>query len=152
MSSQPKRGRVLPVVAAVFLGSIVIFIWKNGVGSLHRSPAWAMAAIKLKLSLEPDASVGAYERTATGPFALATVIREFREEWPKESIALIHWAALEVGTALLHRGDIEVGELVGGKFVPSKFPPWHTNEKMLSEIQHSPDLFGNDRVYVFRRR
>jgi hypothetical protein len=155
MTSPPKSGRVLPVVATILLASIAAFIWRNGASSLHRVPEWVFTSAKLKLLPLEDASAGpnsAYERTKSGQLSLATMVKEIREAWPKENISLVHTAALEVATALLHRSDIEVGELVDGKFVPSKSPPWHDNERMLSEIQHSADLFQNDHVYVFRRK
>jgi hypothetical protein len=135
------------------LAAIAVLITKYGVRSLPRAPAWAAAAAKLKLSLDQDASAGAfYDRTGTGPLPLAAVVKEFREAWPKENISLIHTAALEVGTALLHRSDIEVGELVGGKFVPSPDAPWQTNEQMRAHLKDASAPFENDQLYVFRRK
>ena len=83
---------------------------------------------------------------------LAAVVKEMHDAWPDLNIAAVHGAALEVGTALLHRGDIEMGEWIGGKFVPSTAAPWQDNERMISEVKASTVLFENDRVYVFRRK
>lgn len=132
-----------------------VFIGRFGVGSLHRVPQWIFTSAKLKLLPLEDASAGphaAYERTKSGPLSLATVVKELREAWPKENIPVVHSAALEVGTALLHRGDIEVGEMVDGKFVPSPNAPWQTNEQMQSDLKDTSTPFENDRRYIFRRK
>jgi hypothetical protein len=143
----------LSILAIALLAAVAVLVAKYGVRSLHRAPAWAVAAVKLTLSLEQDPSAGAfYDRTGTGPLPLAAVVQEFRAAWPKENITLIHTAALEVGTALLHRSDIEIGEMIGGKFVPSPDAPWQTNEQMRSELSHASKPFENDRRYVFRRK
>jgi len=79
-------------------------------------------------------------------------VREMREAWPGQSVAAIHTTALEVGTALLHRGDIEIGELVNGKFVPTKSAPWQANERMVSDLKASKDLFENEPILKHVRR
>lgn len=153
MPAPPQRRGLPAFVAAAVLALLLVFIRKNGIGSLHRFPGWTVDAINLKLSPEDDASAGTYyDRTRVVPLPLAAVIREMRTEWPTMSLALIHSAALEVGTALLHRSDIEAGEMIEGKFVPSPFPPWHINERMIAEVTASPTLFENDKTYVFRRK
>jgi len=153
MSSPHKRSLALPVVAVAMLALGADFILRYGVGSLYRVPSWAIYTIKLKLDLERDPSAGAfYDRTRGGPLPLATVTRELHGAWPHLNIAAVHGAALEVGTALLHRADIEMGEWVGGKFVPSTAAPWQDNERMIAEVEASPVLFENGRVYVFRRK
>lgn len=153
MSSAPKRLRLLPAVTAILLTLLVVFIAKNGVRSLHRVPRWTSDAIKLRVFPTEDASAGAfYDRTAHAPLPLAVILRELQQEWPKASAALVHHAGLEVGTALLHRSDIEAGEILDGKFVPLESPPWHINEMMIAEVRASPALFDNERKYVFRRK
>ena len=148
-----KRPRVLPFAAVSLLALIVIFIISMGPDSLYRMPAWTVDAIRLKLSLKQDASADAYyNRTKSGLLPLATVVREMREAWPKENITLIHQAALEVGTGLLHRSDIAAGELVDGTFVPFSSPSWNTNADMIYEVMNSSVLFENDHRYVFRRK
>jgi hypothetical protein len=153
MPSPNKRGLVLAVMAMALLALGAAFVLRYGTGSLSRAPGWALAAAKLKLSLEQDPSAGAYyDRTGTGPLPLAAVVRDLRAAWPDQSVAIVHQAALEVGTALLHRGDIEMGEWVGGRFVSSTSAPWDDNQRMISEVMASPVPFENERVYVFRRK
>jgi hypothetical protein len=150
-----KRSRKLPIVTAILTASIAAFIWKNGTGSLHRVPQWVFVSAKLKLLPLEDASAGPhspYERTKSGPLSLAAMVKEMRDAWPAENISLVHTAALEVATALLHRSDIEAGELVDGKFVPYQFSRWHLNELMTSEVGASSVPFDNQRIYVFRRK
>jgi hypothetical protein len=151
-STSTSRLIRLSIVVALAVW-LVFFVGKHGIRSLHRAPAWAAAGAKIKLGLEQDASSGmGYDRTLRGPLPLATVVKDFHDEWPSGSVSMIHFAALEVGTALLHRGDIEVGEMVGGKFVPVSSPAWEINRRMIDELRHSPILFGNMEVYVFRRK
>lgn len=153
MNAREKRRPVLFIVAGVAPALIAAFIWQNGASSLYRAPQWAVSSIKLKLSLAQDASAGAYyDRTARAPLPLATIVKELRTAWPTESVTGIHDAALEVGTALLHRSDIEVGKLVEGKFLPSQSTPWDANELMVTEVTRSLGLFEKDQVYVFRRK
>lgn len=133
--------------------SMVVFVGQHGIHSLHRAPAWAISDVRLKVLPHEDASAGdAYERTAVAPLALATVAREMRTAWPHHSIGVINGAALEVGTALLHRSDIEVGELVGGIFVPAEAARWTVNQQMIAEIEGAPALYQNEHAYVFRRK
>ena len=160
MKDQPadsprQRSRALPFLAtATLLIALIAAVGsKQGTGSLHRVPAWTISAVRLKLALDADPSAGAYyDRTASAPLPLATMVKELRAAWPAESVAVVHGAALDVGTALLHRSDIEVGELVGGTFSPLPDPSWHTNEQMISTVRNSPGFFENERVYVFRRK
>lgn len=153
VSSPPKSRRLWFGVSATLLALLVVFIARNGVRSLHRVPQWTTEALRLKFYPTEDASAGAYyDRTAHGLLPLATIMREMRQSWPAEKTAVIHYSGLEVGTALLHRPDIVAGELVDGKFVPYKSPPWHINETMIAEVRGSPSLFDNERVYVFRRK
>src|SRR3982751_2457870 len=122
MSNLAKGQRALPIIAVTLVVLLTFFIARFGAGSLHRAPSWIFASVKLKLLPLEDASAGpssAYERTKSGPLSLATMIKEMSDAWPKETIPVIHTAALEVATALLHRSDIEVGEIVDGKFMPS---------------------------------
>lgn len=140
-------------VAAILLTLVAVFIARNGVRSLDRVPQWTREAIRLKLNPTEDASAGAYyDRTAHGPLPLAAIIRDMRREWPKESNFAIHHAALEVGGGLLHRSDIEAGELREGKFVPFDAPSWHVHRSMMDEVKASLGLYDNEHAYVFRRK
>ena len=155
MTASNTRGRALPIIAITLVVLFTVFIGRFGVGSLHRVPQWFFAGAKLKFLPLEDASAGpnsVYERTKSGPLPLATVVKEMREAWPTESITVVHAAALEVGSALLHRRDMEIGELVDGKFVPSTSAPWQTNERMISAVNTSNTFFADDRIYVFRRK
>ena len=153
MSALPKRQRAFQIIAVILVVFFTAFIGRFGVGSLHRAPQWIFSGAKLKLLPLEDASAGAhYDRTGRAPLPLATVVRELREAWPDQSLAVVHGAALEVGTALLHRSDIEAGALVDGKFVPSTSARWHFNEQMTTAVNASTVLFADERTYVFRRK
>lgn len=153
MTPRSKSRHLVIPGTAVLLALLGVFLAKNGLRSIHRWPAWTSEAIKLKLFPLENASAGApYDRTALGPLPLATILREMQQAWPRETVARIHEAGLEVGTALLHRSDVEVGELVDGKFAPYPGPSWHINALMVSEIKSSATLFDNEHRYVFRRK
>ena len=153
MAQVNKRGVVFRLVGVMLLLSISGFVWCYGFGSLYQGPRWLVSTARLRLGLEQDPSAGAYyERTQLAPLPLATVVKELRAAWPTESVALVHGAALEVGTALLHRGDIEMGEMRGGHFVPGELAPWLANERMMAEIKASTIWFDNEQTYVFRRK
>jgi hypothetical protein len=153
VSSPNKRSLALAVVTVALLALGAAFILRYGAAATYRAPGWALAAAKLKLSLEQDPSAGAYyDRTGAGPLPLAAIAKDLRGAWPDQSVAVVHQAALEVGTALLHRANIEMGEWVDGRFVPSVSAPWDDNQRMISEVMASPVLFENERVYVFHRK
>lgn len=141
------------IVVCAALATVMWFLPNGATASAHRLPGWLIDSAKLRLSLKQDASAGAfYERTASGPLAFATIVAEMRAAWPAENATLVHQSALQVAADLLHRRDVEVGEVVGGAFNRSQLPPWAMSEKIRSDVLASPGFFRDADRYVFRRK
>lgn len=136
--------------------TLALVVWRLPSGSLasvYRVPAWLFDSARLRLSLKQDASAGGYhERATKGSLALATIVAELRAAWPGEPAVVVNHAALEVAADLLHQGDVEAGELVGGNFRPLELPPWAANQKIRADLLASRDFFQDADRYVFRRK
>ena len=84
--------------------------------------------------------------------SLASVVHDFRAAWKDQSVEVIHRAACEVATALLHHRDVEVGSFDGKQFVPWPLTPWAADDKIGTEVMAMNDFLADDSRYVFRRR
>lgn len=135
---------------------LALLVWRLPSGSLasaYRMPAWVFDSARLRLSLRQDASAGPYhERAVKGSLTLATIVAELRAAWPGEPAAVVNPAALEVATDLLHRSDVEAGEIVGGSFRSLALPPWAVNQRIRADVLASKDFFQDADRYVFRKK
>jgi hypothetical protein len=134
---------------------LALALWRLPSGSLtaaYRLPAWVFDSARLRLSLKQDASAGGYhDRVLKEPLPLATIVAEMRAAWPGESATVVNHAALEVATDLLHRNDVEAGEIVKGSFRPLALPPWAASQRIRTDLLASRDFFQDPERYVFRR-
>lgn len=135
---------------------LALVAWRLPSGSLasaYRLPAWLFDSARLRLSLRQDAAAGGYhERVMKSSLPLSTIIAEMRAAWPGASATVVNHAALEVATDLLHRSDVEAGEIVDGSFHPLALPPWAVNQRIRADLLAARDFFQDSDRYVFRRR
>ncbi len=138
------------LLAVIGLGVALV---QSGAGHASRQlVGWLGFDLHRKLFPEQDAAGPTYDETAKGPLALAALVGQLRAAWPGESLAVVHGAACDVATGLLHHRDIEVGSLTGGKFVPWPMSRWAAEEKIRREVMAMPGLLTDETDYVFRRK
>lgn len=151
-----KKKIPFEIAALVMLGALALVIWRLPSGALtsvYRMPGWMLDGARLRLGLKQDAAAGGYhDRVMKGPLPLAAVAAEMRAAWPGEPARVVNHAAIEVAGDLLHRGDVEAGENVGGSFHPFPLPPWAVNQRIRTDLLDSRDFFQDADRYVFRRR
>jgi hypothetical protein len=140
----------LALLILVGIGSVLF--QSGGARSVRQYVAWISFDIHRKLFPEQNAAGPTYDETAKGPVALASIVRQLHRGWPDEGVSVVHHAAREVATGLLHHDDIQVGNLVGGKFVPWRLTPWAAAEKIDTELKAMPDFLIDETRYVFRRK
>ena len=144
------------LIAVLTLVSLALIIWRlpgGALTSVYRMPGWIFDGAKLRLALKQDAAAGGYhDRVVKGPLALATIVAEMRAAWPGESVKVVNHAALEVAGDLLHRSDVEAGEVVGGAFRPFPLPPWAVNQRIRADVLASRDFFQDADRFVFRKK
>lgn len=140
------------VVAGLLVLAAVVMVLPDGGRSARQLGGWFYFGIQRKLYPEQDAARAIYEETAKGPVVLATLVGQFRVAWPSETVAVVHGATCDVATELLHRDDIEVGDLVGGRFVPWVMKPWEAEDAIRAELIAKRDLLTDGTRFVFRRK
>ena len=142
---------VMVAVSAILIVTACL-LPRGSLNSLHRLPSWFWDGAKLRLSLRQDASADFHDRTASGPLPFAAIVSDMHRAWPAANYSVVHESALEVATDLLHRGDIEMGEKIGGVFQPLQLPPWAARGKLQSELRFARDFFQDSDRFVFRRK
>jgi hypothetical protein len=145
---QPQRSR------RVRFGVLGVVVLLAGLG-LNQRPAveWLCADVRLKLFPWEDASRPIYSDPHLYPsMSLARFVRELRAAWPEQNVAVVHAAALELATALLHHTAIEAGSITDKKFSPSPRAGWNEVEAMRLELHAADTFFHDETPYVFRRK
>jgi hypothetical protein len=134
----------------IALGTVVV--QSGGVHGASQLPGWLGSSVRRKIFPEQYGAGLIHDELAKAPVALATLVGQFRVAWPGEGVAAVHSAAMEVAADLLHQGDVQVGDLEAGKFVPWPIKPWAAEEKIRAELLAQPGFYANDRQIVFRRK
>jgi hypothetical protein len=136
----------------ILAGVGLVQLQPGGVRASRQMFGWFGSHVQRKLFPEQNADGPTYDETAKAPVSLASGIGQLHAGWPGESVAVVHGAAVEVAAGLLHRGDIEVGSLEGGKFIPWSLTPWQAEEKIRTELMAMPGFLTDENRYVFRRK
>jgi hypothetical protein len=153
MASQRKPPVGLVCVGLFFVVVVILLVQPGAAHTSRLFLGWIAYDARLKLSLEQDAAGPAYYgATARGPVSLAGITREFRTAWPDQGVGVVNGAVCEVATALLHHGDVEVGDFDGNKFVAWPMAPWAAAEKINVELVAKKEFLEDERRYVFRRK
>jgi len=104
------------------------------------------------MSQQQDIADAAYERLRNGPIPISDLVRELREKWGAEfGVSAVHGFVREVATCLLHR-EVEIGEVIAGRFVPWGLEPWDADEKIDHDLMSMDAFFEDDSRYVFRSK
>ncbi|HTZ20746.1 MAG TPA: hypothetical protein VMC06_07680 [Opitutaceae bacterium] len=153
MLSQAKSQIGVAFLALLILVGIgIVLVQPDWARSVRQYVAWISFDLRQKLFPEQNAAGPTYDETAKGPVALASVVSQLHRGWPDAGVSVVHGAAREIATGLLHHDDIEVGDLAGGKFVPWRMTPWAAAEKVDAELKSMPDFLTDETHYVFRRK
>jgi hypothetical protein len=105
------------------------------------------------MSQQSDMADVVYHRLSSEPVAAAHLVRELRSRWgPEHSVGSVHNFVREAAACLLLHEDVEVGDVVTGRFVPWELASSDSDDK-ISEDLMAMDLFLDDESkYVFRKR
>jgi hypothetical protein len=105
------------------------------------------------MSQQSDTADLVCERLRSAPFPLAWLVRELRAKWGDEHRVLaVHGLVREVATCLLHREDVEVGDLHEGRFVPWQTEAWHADERIDTELMAMTAFLDDEARYVFQKK
>lgn len=105
------------------------------------------------MSQQSDMSDAVYTRLSSGPVSAASLVREIRDRWgPEHGVSAVHGFLAEVGTCLLHRDDIELGDAQEGRFVPWKLDPWDADHRLGEELMALEIFLEDETRYVFRKK
>jgi hypothetical protein len=103
------------------------------------------------MSQQSDMADKVYHRLAQADVCAAELVRELRSTWgPGHSVGEVHRFVEEVAACLL-RDDVEVGDLIDGRFVPIRFELWDPHFKLQQELMEMDTFFDDPERYVFRR-
>jgi hypothetical protein len=105
------------------------------------------------MSQQSDMADIVYNQLSTAPVSAAHLVRELRSRWGiKPGVSEVHFFVCEVVCCLLHRDDVQAGDMAAGRFVSWKLEPWEADDKMESELM-AMDAFLEDKdKYVFQKR
>jgi hypothetical protein len=105
------------------------------------------------MSQQSDTADDVWVRLRGAPFPLACLVRELRVKWGAEhGVPSVHGFVREVATCLLHRDDVEVGDLEAGRFVPWQLEPWDADERIDRELMEMSAFLEDETRYIFRKK
>ena len=119
---------------------------------LRENPALSFWS-PLRMSQQSDMADFVYSQLSKEPVSAACLVRDLRRRWGGEHDASsVHSFIREVATCLLHRNDVEVGDIAAGRFVPWTIEPWDANDKIDAELMAMRSFLDDDNKYVFRKK
>jgi hypothetical protein len=105
------------------------------------------------MSQQSDTADVIYEGLSRAPFPLARLVRDLRAKWGEEHrVPSVHGFVREVATCLLHRGDVQVGDVEQGRFVPWHVEPEEADERIDRELMAMSAFLDDEAEYVFRKK
>lgn len=104
------------------------------------------------MSQQSDMADRIRTRLRKAPVPASDMIREIREAWgPAHGVGAVHGFIREVATCLLHY-EVEIGDLIDGRFVSWGLEPWDADEKIDHELMSMDAFLEDDSRYVFRTK
>ena len=104
------------------------------------------------MSQQSDMAEVVYRQLSAKPISTAHLVRELRQRWGSEhGVGSVHGFIREVATCLLEHDDVEVGNMVAGRFVPWTLEPWDASNKIDAELMAMDGFLDDEDRYVFRR-
>lgn len=153
MPRSPRKRRLGLILGGVLLAGLgIVLVVPGAATSLRRMPGWLVFHAKLKLELEQDPASNVFEVSAGAPVTLAHWVKELQTAWPDADVRVVHGAVHEIAAALLHRGDVEVGERRANQFVPWRMTRWDAEARIHSELMAMKDFLQDENRYVFRKK
>jgi len=96
------------------------------------------------MSQQSDIADVIYEELSRAPFPLARLVRELHAKWGAgHQVPSVHGFVREVATCLLYRGDVQVGDVEGGRYVPWQVEPEDADGRIDNELM-AMTAFLND--------
>jgi hypothetical protein len=104
------------------------------------------------MSQQSDTADVIYEGLNRAPFPLARLVRELHAKWGEaHGVPSVHGFVREVATCLLYRGDVQVGDVEQGRFVPWQVEPEDADERIDRELMAMTAFLDDEAHYVFRK-
>jgi hypothetical protein len=104
------------------------------------------------MSEQSDVAEAVYGRLGRGLVSTAQIAREVRNRWGADhGFMAVHGFVREVGTCLLFRGDVQVGDLKDGVFSAWNLGPDEADAKLSDELMSLDSFIDDDSRYVFRK-
>jgi hypothetical protein len=70
----------------------------------------------------------------------------------EHGVAEVHSFVREVAVLLLHHEEVEIGDLIAGRFVGWPLTPWDADQKLDAELMAMEEFLDDGSRYVFRMR
>ncbi len=95
----------------------------------------------------------AYTKLTDGPLPVAHLVRLIKNKW--KTVASpngVHLFVSESVSCLLRHEDIEVGDVIAGRYIAWTIDPWDAHEKIEKEICALDDYLEGETRYVFKKK
>jgi len=93
-----------------------------------------------------------YQQLAQSTVSAAELVQQVRSKWgPDHGVGEVHHFVEEVATCLLHRDDVEVGDMRDGQFVSWGLEPWYARDRIERELLAMDTFLDDTRRFVFQR-
>ena len=103
------------------------------------------------MSQQSDTAETVYSGLAESPVPLANLVREIRTRWGAEhGVGAVHGFVAEAAACLLRHEDVEIGDILDGRFVPWRLEPWDAHTKLDGELLSGQTFFEDETRAVFR--
>jgi hypothetical protein len=104
------------------------------------------------MSQQSDMADAVYSRLEQGEVPAAELVQELRAKWgPEHRAPEVHRFVEEVAACLLHRDDVEAGDMTTGHFTPWSIEPWEAHKKIQDDLMSMASFLEDKTQYVFRR-
>ena len=105
------------------------------------------------MSQQSDMADLIYEGLGRAPFPLARLVRELHAKWGEApGVPSVHGFVREVATCLLHRSDVQVGDVDKGRFVPWHVEPEDADVRIDTELMAMTAFLDDEVRYVFWKK
>jgi len=103
------------------------------------------------MSHQSDMADEVYNRLTHSDVSAGELVQELRRKWgPEHGVREVHRFVEEVAACLL-RDDVELGDIIDGRFAPWRLEPWEAHFKLQQELLAMDAFLDDKERYVFRR-
>jgi len=103
------------------------------------------------MSEQSDMADEVYHWLAHSDVSVAELVQELRRKWGSgHKVCELHRFVEEVAACLL-RDDVELGDVIDGRFASLRLEPWDAHFKLKQELLAKDSFFDDPHHYVFRR-